>query len=190
MEEKKSFLIWVKEHKKQLIIAGVSVATIVGIILAIKNRESIIKLWTSLKRTIENKPETMPSVNTKITAVSPVATKTVTSIKSTRDILENLTGNRLTATSLGDKVWCSAQTINKRLVSSGLIERLPCGEYSLTEAGKLLGEYTTKTTRAGYTFSNIEWDDSVLGIIFNPNELKEIANKQRLAMEIINDVAA
>lgn len=89
MEEKKSFLIWVKEHKKQLIIAGVSVATIVGIILAIKNRESIIKLWTSLKRTIENKPETMPSVNTKITAVSPVATKTVTSIKSTRDILSN-----------------------------------------------------------------------------------------------------
>lgn len=43
MEEKKSFLIWVKEHKKQLIIAGVSVATIVGIILA---ADCIIKLNT------------------------------------------------------------------------------------------------------------------------------------------------
>lgn len=85
---------------------------------------------------------------------------------------------------------CSAQKINKRLVSSGLIERLPCGQYVLTETGKLLGEYTTKTTRSRYTFSNIEWDDSVLGIIFNKNELKEIANKQRLAMEIIDGVVA
>lgn len=190
MEEKKSFLIWVKEHKKQLIIAGVSVATIVGIIIAIKNRESIIRLWTSLKKTIEKTPEIKPSVSTEIAIAAPDATQTVASIKSSRDILENLTGNRLTATSLGDKVWCSAQTINKRLVSSGLIERLPCGEYSLTEAGKLLGEHTIKTTRAGYTFSNIEWDDSVLGIIFNPNELKEIADKQRLAMEIIDGIAA
>lgn len=192
MEEKKSFLLWVKEHKKQLIIAGVSVATIVVIILGIKNRESIMKLWNSLKKAIAKTPEIRPSVNTEIAiaAVSPDTTQTFASIKSSSDILENLTGNKLTATSLGDKVWCSAQTINKRLVSSGLVERLPCGEYSLTDAGKLLGEHTIKTTRAGYTFSNIEWDDSVLGIIFNPNELKEIANKQQRAMEIIGSIAA
>jgi predicted transcriptional regulator len=191
MEEKKSFLLWVKVHKKQLIIAGVSLATIVGIILGIKNRESIIRFWNSLKKAIEKTPEIRPSVNTEmaVAVASHDATQTVASIKISSDILENLTGNKLTATSLGDKVWCSAQTINKRLVSSGLAEKLPCGEYSLTEAGKLLGEHTIKTTRAGYTFSNIEWDDSVLGIIFNPDELKEIANKQQRAMEIIGSIA-
>lgn len=56
MEEKKSFLIWVKEHKKQLIIAGVGVATIVGIILAIKNRESIMRMWESLRLSITKQP--------------------------------------------------------------------------------------------------------------------------------------
>lgn len=192
MEEKKSFLLWVKEHKKQLIIAGVSVATIVGIILAIKNRESIIRLWTSLKKAIEKTPEIRPSVNTEIAAAvaSPDATKAIASIKISSDILDNLTGNKLTATSLGDKVWCSAQAINKRLVSSGLAERLPCGEYSLTEAGRLLGEHTWKTTWAGHSFSNIEWDEKILEIIFNAEELLEIANKQKIAQEILSRSAA
>lgn len=37
-ETKKSFLVWVKVHKKQLILTGVSITTIVGIILGIKNK--------------------------------------------------------------------------------------------------------------------------------------------------------
>lgn len=69
MEEKKSILNWIKEHKKKLIIAGVSVTAIVGFILAIKNRESIIEIWTSLKRIAESKPETMPSVNNRIVEI-------------------------------------------------------------------------------------------------------------------------
>lgn len=192
MEEKKSLLLWIKEHKKQLIIAGVSIATIVGIILAIKNRESILRLWTSLKKAIEKTPEIRPSVNTEIAAAvaSPEATKAVASIKISSDILDNLTGNKLTATGLGDKVWCSAKAINKMLVSSGLAERLPCGEYSLTETGKLLGEHTIKTTRGGYTFSNIEWDEKVLELIFSPKELREITEKQLHTREILNGFAA
>ena len=186
MEEKKSFLLWFKEHKKQLIIAGVSVATIVGIILAIKNRESIIRLWTSLKKTIEKTPEIRLNVNTEIAAAvaSPDATKAVASIKISSDILDNLTGNKLTASSLGDKVWCSAQAINKRIVAAGLATKHPCGEYSLTEAGRLLGEHTWKTTSAGHFFSNIEWDEKILEIIFNAEELLEKANEQKIAHEI------
>ena len=48
----------------------------------------------------------------------------------------------------------------------------------MTEAGCLLGNNTLKTTAAGYTFSNIEWDEKILEIIFSPEELQTIAEKQ------------
>lgn len=51
--EKKSFIAWVKEHKTQLLLAGVSVTTIIMTILGIKNKEAISTLWESLKKEIE-----------------------------------------------------------------------------------------------------------------------------------------
>lgn len=53
-EQKSKFIKWVKEHKKELILAGVSLA---AIILAIRNRDSITMLWEYLKKSIE-KPQT------------------------------------------------------------------------------------------------------------------------------------
>lgn len=50
MEEKQSFIQWVKDHKKELIIAGVSIAVLIGIIAGIKNRDSLKALWNSLKK--------------------------------------------------------------------------------------------------------------------------------------------
>ena len=48
-KEKESFITWVKEHKKQLVIAGVSITAIV---LAIKNRETLMKVWAEFKDAI------------------------------------------------------------------------------------------------------------------------------------------
>lgn len=57
MEKVKSdFCIWVKEHKKQLIVAGISVAAIVSIIIGIKNKDTIIELWDSLEKTVKKIP--------------------------------------------------------------------------------------------------------------------------------------
>lgn len=50
MEEKKRFIQWVKVHKKELIIAGVSIAVIVVIIVGSKNKDSIDTLWVSLRK--------------------------------------------------------------------------------------------------------------------------------------------
>ncbi len=55
-EQKKGFLAWVKAHKKELIIAGISTAALIGIILGIKNRDSIEALWKSLSRAIVKSP--------------------------------------------------------------------------------------------------------------------------------------
>ena len=59
MEEKKdSFKAWVIAHKKQLILAGISISVVLGIILGIKNKDTLEELWTALKSKIRNVPKT------------------------------------------------------------------------------------------------------------------------------------
>lgn len=55
-EQKKGYMEWVKAHKKELIIAGISATALTGIILCIKNRDSIEAVWKSLNRAIEKTP--------------------------------------------------------------------------------------------------------------------------------------
>lgn len=47
-QQKAAFISWVKEHKKQLIIAGISATAIIGTILAVRNRKELVKLSESL----------------------------------------------------------------------------------------------------------------------------------------------
>lgn len=111
--------------------------------------------------------------------------KAATAVKETvvptipKDVLDNLTGNKLTARALGDKTGCTAQEINKRICTAGLAVKHPCGGYIMTEAGRLLGEETVKTTKYDYTFSNIEWDEEILELLFSKEELLEIAAKRK-----------
>lgn len=51
--EKKGFIAWVKEHKTQLLFAGVSITTILVTALGLKNKDAITELWNSLKKEIE-----------------------------------------------------------------------------------------------------------------------------------------
>ncbi len=175
MEEKNSLLTWVKEHKTELIILGV---TSIGTILVIKN-------WDSIKGVFKSSN----SISAPVVKIAPVVEKMVAPVISS-DIINNLTGNKLTATELGNKALCSAQTINKRIVAAGLATKSPYGGYSLTEAGRLLGEHTCKTTRAEYSFSNIEWDEKILEIIFSDEELLEIANKWKTIQETLSGFVA
>ena len=51
--DKKGFIAWVKEHKTQLLLTGVSVTTILATALGIKNKDAIIELWNTLKKQVE-----------------------------------------------------------------------------------------------------------------------------------------
>jgi len=169
------FIGWVKEHKTELIIAG---ATVAGVVLVTRN-------WDSIKRIITIERITVPAIQNNEKA----ATQVVTSVIS-NDILDNLTGNKMIARELGNKTLCSAQVINNRIVDAGLATKLPCGEYSLTDAGKKVGESTLKTTWAGHTFSNIEWDEKIIDLLFSPEELHQINKHKQIAQEILKkDVA-
>lgn len=48
--EKKGFITWVKEHKTEILLTGVSVSTIIMTILGIKNKNVINALWESKKK--------------------------------------------------------------------------------------------------------------------------------------------
>ena len=72
-KEKKTFVDWVKEHKKELIIAGVSIAAIIAVIIGIKNHKALEEAWASLRKLIEKTPEAISTVNTaSIAEVTPV----------------------------------------------------------------------------------------------------------------------
>ena len=58
--EQKSLLAWIKKHRKDLIIAGISVTTIIFVVLGIKNKDSIKAFWQNLKEEI-GKPSTYSS---------------------------------------------------------------------------------------------------------------------------------
>lgn len=75
-EQKKGFLAWIKAHKKELIIAGISTAALIGIILGIKNRDTIEALWKSLSRAIEKSPTKTLEVSQ--TTIEKIAQSSVT----------------------------------------------------------------------------------------------------------------
>lgn len=53
MEDKNGFIAWIKAHKKQLILVGISITTVIAIVVGIKNKSEIIKLWKALQEKIK-----------------------------------------------------------------------------------------------------------------------------------------
>ncbi len=53
MKEKKDFISWIKAHKKQLVAAGVSITTIVLVVIGLNNKSEIFRLWSILIERIE-----------------------------------------------------------------------------------------------------------------------------------------
>lgn len=47
-ESKKGLLVWVKTHKTQLILVGISIPTIIAVVLGLKNKDAIKALWDQL----------------------------------------------------------------------------------------------------------------------------------------------
>lgn len=52
-ESKKGLLVWVKAHKTQLILVGISIPTIIAVVLGLKNKDAIKALWDQLNEEIK-----------------------------------------------------------------------------------------------------------------------------------------
>lgn len=51
--EKNKFIAWVKEHKFQLLFAGVSITAVLLTIVGVKDKDALADLYNSLKKQIE-----------------------------------------------------------------------------------------------------------------------------------------
>jgi hypothetical protein len=52
-KDKNGIVTWIKAHKKQLVLIGISISTLIAIVLALKNKDAIKKLFDNLKDVIE-----------------------------------------------------------------------------------------------------------------------------------------
>lgn len=100
-EEKLKLWLWVKAHKKQLLIAGISIAAIAAILLGIKKREALASLWKELNAKIDKAPEL--DIEEPIVLLSDSVTESVNSTRgytlpntpvSVEWHLRNLSGGR------------------------------------------------------------------------------------------------
>ena len=86
MEERKDLIQWIKEHKKQLIIAGISVGTLILIILGIKNQAEIKAVKNSLEEAVKlptvKAAEEAARAAEKISTVPPLEIVTTAAINS------------------------------------------------------------------------------------------------------------
>ena len=186
--KKKKMINWIKTHKKELILTGVSIGTIVVMVLLIKNNDDLLKLFQQLKDRVKDvvKTDSIPLAE-KSAPIIKINEMNTPNLQLPEEFLKKLTGNKLTATKLGEKVRCSNLEINNRLVDAGLAVRYPSGGYSLTETGKLVGEDIFKMNRYGCTFPNLEWDEAVLELLFSAEELQErLAMANRIREEIMS----
>ena len=84
-EERNSVITWIKDHKKELIIAGIGVAAAILVVLAIKNRKELESTFATFKRAIKNQQSTPSSTlehpATKcVSQISPVSVTTENNI--------------------------------------------------------------------------------------------------------------
>ena len=55
-EQKQGFINWVKAHKKELIVAGVSIGAIIATMYCYRKRDNILELWKKFKVEIRKLP--------------------------------------------------------------------------------------------------------------------------------------
>ena len=77
MKERRKLIRWIREHKKALIIAGISIGTLIAIALGIRNREAIKALWASLRKVAE-KPAVHAVKMPPLEPVSPAVEDVIT----------------------------------------------------------------------------------------------------------------
>lgn len=106
-----------------------------------------------------------------------------------QNLIDNKTGSTLTAERLGQKIGISNREVNRRLIEKGLAERIGDGLYP-TEAGKELGVFIDKTTRYGYSFPGLEWDECVADLIFTPEEFEAAAQRAEEVKKIMESFSA
>lgn len=194
MIQKKERENWFQAHKKELAIAGITIGVGVLAVWGIKygkellaHPEAIEKRKKSFSKST-SKPvldAAQNGIEKAVSSVQPIVEEFPKPFLPSH-IIEDLTGTHMTATRLGSIVGCSNREINKRIVAAGLATKCLDGEYMRTTLGEQLGKDIWKVTKAGHSFSNIEWDTAILKIICTPEELELQSVKEALERDLLS----
>lgn len=65
-EEKQSFMNWIKSNKRELIIAGISIAALITMIVGLKNKETLMEVWSSLQKKLNCTPASGVSMSSDV----------------------------------------------------------------------------------------------------------------------------
>lgn len=89
VDERKSLISWIKEHKKELIFAGISIGTLILIILGIKNKAEIKALWDALRKVVKQPTAKVTETVTKVAVEIPQdpIKEVVTAVASNSDTI-------------------------------------------------------------------------------------------------------
>lgn len=52
-KDKKGVIVWIKAHRKQLILVGISIPTIIAVTFRVKNKDALKALWQDLNEEIK-----------------------------------------------------------------------------------------------------------------------------------------
>lgn len=77
LQDKKGFIAWVKAHKKELALAGISIVAINAVIIGIRNKTELCKVMSELKSLLSKPRGHSPVISTKNIAQPVVAELTV-----------------------------------------------------------------------------------------------------------------
>lgn len=83
MEERKGLIRWIKEHKKELLIAGISIGALILIVLGIKNKDEIMALWNTLRKVPKQ-----PTVNVTETVRKVTTEYPIEPVQSVQDVFD------------------------------------------------------------------------------------------------------
>lgn len=161
----------VKKRRVIRIIACVTTIAATSTLVVIGVKKGFIKVPSGSVSNVLSKAEVAKDIASASESIANGAQAILAPLKKT--------GEMLTATSIGDKMLVSAQEVNKRLIEKGLAERMPYGVVA-TEAGSQFGREVVKTTRYGHTFSNFEWDSSLIDVLFSEDEFAHVAEVKQL----------
>ena len=97
MTQKRNMIRWIKAHKRELVIAGVSIAAVIGAVLVIRNWAVLKVYWESLLRMIEKPAQSSVKASEKVA-------KATGTIMKTNEKVAKATGTTVKAT-------CAAEVI-------------------------------------------------------------------------------
>lgn len=154
------------EHKDEIIAGAIVVGGCITGIVVYKNRKQVNEFISTID---------LNKIKADDITVEPIAKMIQPDISDSvfDSLVNNRTGEMMTARDIGYAIGKSAQQVNKKLIEKGFLEYDQGGHLCATNLGRKFGVLKDKMTSSGHSFSNYEWDSSLLNLFMSPDNYEK-----------------